>query len=57
MKKQENVIHQEKRNITETHTDTQVLEHFKDEAFKIPLNMFKKLCKKMDKYRKKWLMQ
>ena len=40
MKKQENMIHQEKRNITETHTDTQVLEHFKDEAFKIPLNMF-----------------
>ena len=53
MKKQENVIHQEKRNITETHTDTKVLEHFKDEEFKIPLNMFKKLCKKMDKYRKK----
>lgn len=42
----------EKKQITETHTDTQVLEHFKDEAFKITLNIFLKLCKKIDKYRK-----
>ena len=29
----------EKKQITEPHTDTQVLEHFKDEAFKITLNI------------------